>query len=116
MLSVCHAPVGWQTLSSAPAYGQENVQRMNEGETMQTIMVDAVCCGATDYACARYLRQPAGFWVVVCCEGSVQLLAARSEKEGVVLAQEALADGHAPVLVMQRLHLFSTNGPLAVSP
>ncbi len=88
----------------------------NEGEAMQKLMVDAVCCAAADYACARSLRQPAGFWVVVCCEGSVELFAARSEKEGVVLALEALAAGNAPVLVMQRLHLFSTNGALAASP
>ncbi len=54
--------------------------------------------------------------MVVCCEGSVELFAARSEKEGVVLALEALAAGNAPVLVMQRLHLFSTNGALAASP
>ncbi len=82
---------------------------------MQKTMADAVGCGAADYACARYLRQPAGFWVVVCCEGCVEMLPARSEGEGVVLAQEALSAGHAPVLVVQRLHLFSTNGALAAN-
>ena len=83
---------------------------------MPNTMAEAVTCGAADYACARYLRQPAGFWVVVCVEGSVELLPARSEGEGVVLAQEALAAGHAPVLVMQRLHLFSTGCEQAGSP
>lgn len=88
---------------------------MSQGETMQKTTAEAVCCGAADYACARYLRQPAGFWVMVCCDGRVELHAARSEKEGVVLAQEALAAGHAPVLVVQRLHLFSTSGALPAS-
>ncbi|WP_027187938.1 hypothetical protein [Desulfovibrio cuneatus] len=80
---------------------------------MQNTMAEAVSSSTADYARARYLRQPAGFWVVVCCEGSVEMLPARSEGEGVVLAREALAAGYAPVLVVQRLHLFSTNCGLA---
>ncbi len=75
---------------------------------MQKAKVDAVCCRAADYALAHYLRQPVGFWVVVCCEGSMELFPAHSECEGVILAQEALVAGCAPVLVVQRLHLFST--------
>ena len=75
---------------------------------MQKEKVDAVCCSAADYAHAHYLRQSVGFWVVVCCEGSMELFPAHSECEGIILAREALAAGYAPVLVVQRLHLFST--------